>query len=225
MAYHGWGFSSSIWRNWKAELSQFGSFAAYDRGYFSTEQNSQKPSAQEPIVLLSHSFGLHGIEQSLFQQADLLIIISGFLRFHPVAAQYKRRSRTMLQQMMNEFEIHPEKVLQNYYANCYAPREAPNKSLGKLDHQLLLDDLKWLNRSIIEADKLKKVNKICIIHGSDDHIVPKKKGREIFNQLPEQSQYFEIKKAGHALPVTHSQQCLDFIKPEIVKLFNKADRL
>ena len=88
----------------------------------------------------------------------------------------------------------------------------------KTDHQLLLDDLRRLHNAELDVQKLKKPDKICILHGTDDHIVPNKKGREIYSQLHDKAQYFEIKKAGHALPFTHHEQCLEFLIPEIKTL-------
>jgi fermentation-respiration switch protein FrsA (DUF1100 family) len=120
--------------------------------------------------------------------------------------------------MINNFEVKPEKVLNKFYQNCYAPQPFPGREIEKINHQLLLEDLRELQNSEIDSQQLKKVGKICILHGADDHIVPKKKGREIYTQLNENLRYFEIKEAGHALPYTHHQQCLDFIIPEIEQL-------
>jgi pimeloyl-[acyl-carrier protein] methyl ester esterase len=120
--------------------------------------------------------------------------------------------------MINNFEVKPEEVLKEFYKNCYAPQEVPGRDIEEINHQLLLDDLQELQSSQVDSELLKKIGKICILHGSDDHIVPKRKGREIYTRLGENSRYFEIKGAGHALPFTHHQQCLDFIIPEIEEL-------
>lgn len=226
IAFHGWGFGPRCWKPWEANLSKFGTFQTYNRGYFGSSNGElQSPSEDRQTVLIAHSFGLHWIDDKLFENASLLIVVGGFFQFHPVAAQYKRRSRTILRQMINQFEVYPEKVLRNFYADCYAPHEVENEEIGELNHQLLLDDLERLDQSLVDEEKLKKVNKICIIHGSDDHIVPKNKGREIFNQLSKNARYFEIKNAGHAIPITHHNQCLEFIYPEIDRIENKVDQL
>lgn len=223
IAFHGWGFNRDIWKSWGEKLLSLGTFRTYDRGHFNNPEKITSSDANH-TVLIAHSFGLHWIDEVLFEQTDLLVIIGGFMHFHPFAAQYKRRSRTILQQMINECQVHPEKVLRNFYSNCYAPQEFSRKKIENLNFQLLLDDLKHLNQSKIEAEKLKRADKISIIHGSDDHIVPKAKGREIFNRLPEKSKYFEIKHAGHALPDTHRDQCLGFIKPEIENVLQKIQK-
>lgn len=214
-AFHGWAFSGADWEPWLERLSDFGDFQSYDRGYFNQPRKIEI-SDSDNVILIAHSFGLHFIEEELFERANLLIITGGFLHFHPYAAQYKRRSRLVLREMINNMEVKPEEVLTKFYQNCYAPQEFNGKEIKEINHQLMLDDLQELQTSQINVGLLKKVDKICILHGSEDHIVPKKKGREIYTQLSEKARYFEIRKTGHALPFTHHQQCLDFILPEII---------
>lgn len=218
IAFHGWGFAGRDWHLWDNDLSKYGTFHAYNRGYFNDPDDVELSGNSSFIILIAHSFGLHLIDKSLIERADLLIVNSGFLHFHPYAAQYKRRSRLILQEMINNFEVKPERVLNKFYENCYAPKQPPDRDIKKINHQLLLDDLQRLQSSKMNSQLLKKIGKICILHGSDDHIVPKRKGREIYTQLDGNSRYFEIKGAGHALPYTHHQQCLDFIIPEVKEL-------
>lgn len=217
VAFHGWGFDRHIWQPWSVYLSEFGSFQKYDRGYFNNPKAVQIEK-DSPLVLITHSYGLHWLDESMLEQADLLIVTCGFLYFHPYAAQYKRRSRQIVQEMINQLEVYPQRVLRKFYENSFAPQESPKIDFSDIDHQLLIDDLKQLQEAEIEVQKLKKVAKVCILHGSNDHVVTNKKGRQIYNQLQEHSQYFEIKNAGHALPKTHYRQCLEFITPEIERL-------
>lgn len=217
IAFHGWGFHSGYWQPWEDHLSQYGTFQAYDRGYFSSPQ---KIEMREPMVsvCITHSFGLHWIPETMLDRTDLLVITSGFLCFHPYVAQYKRRSRMIVQEMINALEVNPEKVLREFHGNCFAPWKAPSLDFENLNHQLLLDDLRILQDSELDSKKLKGVGKICILHGTNDKIVPNKKGRQLYTQFQDRAQYFEIKDAGHALPFTHYEQGLDFITPEVVQL-------
>jgi len=217
-AYHGWGFDAHLWKHWQEPLKPFGTFNAYDRGYFKEPKTLGAVKPSEKSVLISHSYGLHWIEENQLAHADMLIILSGFLSFHPYAAQYRRRSRLIMQEMINQFEINPEQVLRKFYENCFAPQEAPETGFRDLNHRLMLEDLQLLQNAELEIDTLKKVGKICILHGSEDQIVPYKKGRQLYTHLQGHSQYFEIRDAGHALPLTHHQQCIEFIKPEIEQL-------
>lgn len=213
-AFHGWAFCGTDWKPWSDRLSDFGNFQSYDRGYFNQPREIEI-SNNDRVILIAHSFGLHFIEDELFEQADLLVVTGGFLHFHPYAAQYKRRSRLVLREMINNMEVKPEEVLEKFYRNCYAPQEFNGRDVEEINHQLMLDDLQELQTSQVDVELLKKAGKICILHGSEDQIVPKKKGREIYTQLSEKARYFEIRNAGHALPFTHQQQCLDFILPEV----------
>jgi len=218
IAYHGWAFDRTFWQPWANHLSEFGDFRAYDRGYFGNPSKIEEQKYAGKAVLITHSFGLHMVEDWLFEQADLLVIYGGFLYFHPYAAQYKRRSRLILQEMINNLEVKPEEVLGKFYKNCFAPQDTPDINFEGLKHQLLIDDLRRLQNSDLGQEKLKNANKACILHGSDDHIVPNKKGRQIYTHLQRKAQYFEIKGAGHALPNTHYKQCLEFVTPEITQL-------
>lgn len=215
VAFHGWAFDRKFWKPWSRKLSEYGTFQASDRGYFGDPHKVSLDNEGGPVILITHSLGLHFIDKPMFEQADLLIITGGFLYFHPYAAQYKRRSRLVVQEMMNELEVNPEKVLHRFYQNSYAPEPIPNIAFTDIHIELLLNDLRLLQESEMDVEWLKKANKVCILHGSDDQIVPYKKGRQIYNQLQEYSQYFEIKNAGHALPYTHTRQCLEFVIPEI----------
>lgn len=217
--YHGWGFDSNFWNLWADFLSNYGSVDNYDRGYFNNPTEIEVQGRTGPTVIITHSFGLHFVDEGLLDQAELLIITGGFVHFHPYAPKYRKRSRLILKQMINEFKIKPEKVLRRFYRNCFAPAGVPFDNLGDFNHQLLLDDLERLHQSRLDIKRLKKADKICILHGSRDEIVPKAKGRDLYSQLSEKAKYFEMKDAGHALPYTQSGQCLEFMEPYL-ELYN-----
>ncbi len=220
LTYHGWGFDSRCWQHWQKLLNGFGEFEHYDRGYFKDSAEPELKDNKEFLIVFTHSFGLHWCKEEIIRNTDILVIFGGFLQFHPQAAQFKRRSRLMLQQMINEFEVQPEKVLKTFYRNCYAPKDAPDIIIEDLNHNLMLNDLKLLHNSKLDIDLLKKTHRICIFHGADDYIIPKTKGREIYNRLQNRSQYFEIKMGGHALPFSHCEQSFEFLKPQLEEYLN-----
>lgn len=224
IAFHGWGFDAACWEEWQQQLGKTISFQSSERGYFGKPKHIPIFSAKNiPKIIITHSFGLHVCPDHLFREANLLIIFSGFLHFHPVATQYKRRSKLVLNQMMNRLEGHPEDVLKEFYENTFYPHpdcgrdELPE---GELQKQILLKDLRALNTHEIDARMLKSVEKMCILHGFEDAIVPRRKGRELYDIFSRRAQYFEIKNAGHALPFTHGRQCRQFIEPEITELIS-----
>lgn len=218
IAFHGWGFDDLYWRSWDKILSKYGTFKTYDRGYFNEGKEVETVDRSTSTVLITHSFGLHWITEDLLNQADLLVITGGFLYFHPYTAQHRRRSRLIVQEMIKALESNPQKVLRDFYDKCFAPQDTPENNFEDINQQLLLDDLQTLQNAELDTEILKNAQKICILHGSKDQVVPNKKGRQIYTQLQAKAQYFEIKKAGHALPFTHYKQCLEFVKPEIMQL-------
>lgn len=218
LMYHGWGFDSRCWQSWEERLGSYGAVECYDRGYFGKPAVPVISGNAEKLIVFTHSFGLHLCSKEWIQNADILVIFGGFLQFHPHAAQFKRRSRLVLQQMINEFEIRPEEVLQEFWRNCYAPADAPELSVENINHELMLKDLNRLHDSRREIALLKEPGEVYIFHGADDYIVPKSKGREIYNRLQDKARYYEIRMSGHALPFTHHVQSFEFLKHHLEKL-------
>lgn len=214
IAYHGWGFSAGCWDPWRGRLADEANFRAWDRGYFG---NPRSPEFGEEglRVLLTHSLGLHLVPKSRFAEADLLVVVSGFRTFHPKAAQFRRRSRQVLRQMIRRFGEEPEMVLKKFYRNTWHPAPPPEMELEGMNRKLLRSDLRRLNGSEREANLLAEAGGVCIFHGTDDIIVPNSKGRDLHGRLEERSRYFEIRNAGHALPFTHPGKCVEMLLPEL----------
>lgn len=222
MAFHGWGFDASCWQPWEEILAREKiPLKCAERGYFGASrvvpvfQNSKKLK-----IILAHSFGLHLCSEEHLSRADVIVVFGGFLNFHPVAAQYRRRSRQVVQQMMNLLEENPQKVIEDFYTNCYAPQQAPDLSREAYNKAFLIEDLKRLNAGEANLRKMKKADKICILHGFKDRIVPRAKGRQLYDVVRGKASYLEVKDAGHALAFTHTEQCWHFIKPEIAELIS-----
>lgn len=222
LAFHGWGFDASCWDGWKQEFGDGTSFDTFERGYFGNAKRIPIFSARSNNkIIMTHSFGLHLCPDNLFKEADLLIIFNGFIEFHPVAAQFKRRSKLVIKQMINALKGHPEEVLKDFYENTYKPRSPENLPESDPDKELLVKDLKILNTHTLEVSLLKSIHKICILHAFEDAIVHRRKGRSLYDCVNKKAKYFEIKKAGHALPFTHKDQCLKFIEPELNDLISR----
>ena len=216
IAYHGWGFDASCWNTWEEYLKPDFNLLAFDRGYFSAESESPIfPAKSELNIIFAHSFGLHQCPPEILDKADMLFIFGGFRSFHPAAAQFKRRSKLVLNQMISGIKGNAGSVLEQFYENTYAPEEPEPVPSENLDIQLLEEDLVRLGKSEFELEKLKSVDKIGILHGFNDGIVPRAKGRELYDNFQSKGKYFEIKQCGHALPFTHTEQCWSLIEPEI----------
>jgi pimeloyl-[acyl-carrier protein] methyl ester esterase len=212
LAYHGWGFDTSIWKPLQANLEPNVDFKAADRGYFS---DSYSPSWDDSLssekLLLVHSYGLHWCDQSVLQNADHLVIISGFLKFHPIPEEKYKRSKFFLRKMQSQFVESPKKVLQKFYERVFHPEEPKIEVPGNLRHDLLLSDLGDLDHDNRKNANIFDMNSITIFHGAEDQIVDNELAREMFSKLRLRSQYFEVKKAGHAIPFTHSSKIFEIL--------------
>lgn len=212
LAYHGWGFNPSIWQPLKRELSPYVNFEAANRGYFS---DSYLPfwngSAKTENLLLVHSYGLHWCDQDVLQKADHLVIIGGFLKFHPDTVKEHKRSKLTLRKMQSQFVDAPDKVLKKFYENVFYPYEPKLDVPENFRHDLLLSDLGDLDRDNRKNADIFDLNSITIIHGAEDQIVSNELARDMYSKLRLRSQYFEIKKAGHGIPFTHSSKIFEIL--------------
>lgn len=222
IAFHGWAFDSGCWEPWNQLLNEEQvELECAERGYFGSGRMVPVFSDEsKPKVILTHSFGLHLCNKKHLGQANLLVIFNGFFEFHPVAAQYRRRSRMVVQQMIDRLQAQPRKVLEEFYKNTFLPQQPPPVSYGEASVEHLLEDLKRLNSSKADIAGVKKADKICILHGSEDRIVPHTRGRQLYELLGDRCRYFEIQDAGHGLPFTHTEECWQFIKTEIAELIS-----
>lgn len=211
VAYHGWGFDRTCWQPWEERLTQQGfRFQAFDRGYFGLPLHPV--CAERFQIILTHSHGLHLCPIAQLQQADLLVIFSSFLEFHPSLQRARGRSQTMLDQMLKQFRNNPEAVLKHFKTRCYFPFswEALPSEVQRCktcSSELLIQDLEDLGSSCLEIDALTKIPNVLVLQGTKDRIIASSKGQEISQALHSRGQYFEIPEAGHALPFTHFQAC------------------
>lgn len=222
MAYHGWGFDQTCWQAWKDRLAQSGiRLTLFDRGYFHTpvspafgdQGQDDRQGHRVQRMVWTHSFGLHLCPIAHLQQADLLVIFSGFQDFHPAPESLRRRSQQMLDRMLQQFRQQPQTVLQNFKSKCYQPQSWHGDEHLAANLELLAADLEHLGSSVLAIDRLQEIPQVLILHGTADRIVSPQKGRAWAEKLPSNSQYFEIEGAGHALPFTHVSHCWSLIQP------------
>lgn len=223
IAYHGWAMEASFW-NPLFELFDANIFAtASDRGYFSESKNAEfdiKFSGKK--VVLTHSLGLHWCDDEVLNQADHLIILGGFLNFHPAEKKENRKSKLILREMLSQFVESPKKVLHQFFENASSPSQNNIAIPENLNHDVLLGDLTLFMEDHFRQQRLFEVPEITIIHGSKDRIVSHHQAREMYHALRYSSQYFEIKNAGHLFPIYSKESCNDFIKSVLSSEVNKA---
>lgn len=212
IAYHGWGFDSTIWQPLRAEFPPYVKFDCAERGYFS---ESSEPSWQNNLntekLLFVHSYGLHWCSKEIIQQADHLVMISSFLNFHPAEKKVYKRSKLLLRKMLAQFVESPRLVLEKSYEKTFYPEETKLPVPSNLNHDLLLSDLSDLDQDNRKNAEVFDMNSITIIHGAKDQIVGNEVARDMYNKLRLRSQYFEIKNGGHALPFTQSSKIFEIL--------------
>lgn len=203
---HGWGLSSSCWRNWEKRLEQRFRVTLPDRGYFGAEKKVSSFSTSAERILVSHSFGLFLFGKKLFEQADFLVIISGFTKFHPDEAREARRSRLLMKFMQKKLSCEPEKLLTDFY-NGHDLR-------GELDFNpdvsLLFKDLERIDCEAPDLESIKKIKNVLIVHGKKDMVVPFSRGVYLKNIISG-STLVGFEDGDHALPFVYEDEIIEKI--------------
>jgi hypothetical protein len=234
LAQHGWAFESSVWDCWREFLPDGWQFSAFDRGYFLSQEQknagkflratlpawngagisdralSARNFSQGLKILTAHSFGLHCLPIQLIEEADLLVIISGFEAFH---ASENAVSRRAVQRMLVRLESDYRVVLNDFYSASFGGAVPAFVSPGRdrnCDLELLSSDLRQLDSGRVSMDGLRLATSVLILHGEQDSIVPVERARSLHERLPG-SQFLVRPGAGHALPFAHPEWCLQQI--------------
>jgi pimeloyl-[acyl-carrier protein] methyl ester esterase len=172
---------------------------------------------------MAHSYGLHLCPVEQLQQASKIVIFCSFAQFHPTSEPLKRRSQKILQQMIDQFMIDPQRVLCNFQLKCYHPCAGQETCSVNFDANLLLHDLNDLQTAQMDLALLQTIPQILILQGDQDRIVPAASSAELVSQLfmnnskddsfnasgdrIVDANYHIVETAGHALPFTHLDCC------------------
>lgn len=212
VAQHGWGFGADCWDGWRELLPADFALHCIDRGYFGRETTDSPP---RPHIIVAHSLGLHLLAPELIASAELLVVLGGFRHFHAADEHQARRSRRMVRLMLARLEHEPTALLADFYNLC-GIREASSVSVdvggcgivevSSLAIDRLHEDLELLQQSVLKMEWLFTGMQILILHGVDDRIVPLVRAEELHGLLTG-SALRVFSGAGHALPVSHAQEC------------------
>ncbi|MDJ0730077.1 MAG: alpha/beta hydrolase [Crocosphaera sp.] len=221
IAYHGWGFDRNCWKKWQEILSNNFQFKTYDRGYFGDDNSPQFNNISQKIkIIFAHSYGLHFCPVETLKKATLLILFNSFSEFHPENEKQRKRSKYGLKLMIDEFKNKPKTVLASFYQKCYYPFPSIEPNYKNFNWERLEQDLNRLNISKLDINILKKLSKIYIIHGLKDRIMIASHAQEFYKKLSQNSQYYEIKEAGHTLPFTNIKSCLSIVNQALGEIDN-----
>ena len=220
IAYHGWGFDRNCWQEWQEILSKNFQFQTYDRGYFKDEICTKFADNKLTKIIFAHSFGLHLCPIETLKKADLLILFNSFSEFHPENEKQRKRSKYSLKLMIDELKNNPKTVLESFYKKCDYPSPYTEIKSHNFNQKRLEEDLNLLNKAQLDINILKKIPKIKMIHGSKDRIFLASYAQEFHKKVRQNTQYYEIEKAGHTLPFTDLKSCLSIVNPALGEIEN-----
>jgi pimeloyl-[acyl-carrier protein] methyl ester esterase len=210
---HGWGFDSTCWNQWRNLIPENDVILTSDRGYFgdSVKIDCKDVTNHRQIVVVTHSFGFHLVQEEFINKAHSLIIISGFDYFHPEDQRLEQRSQMIVKSMFSRIGSgRTRDLLKEFYKNCYYPTHPDFKVPNECNDSVLKNDLELLNKNRMMIENLKNPQKMLILHGDTDGIVDISKGRKLQKMLTGSD--IKIKeKSGHSLPFTHPEWCIDQI--------------
>ena len=189
-------------------------------------------SADSTKIVVTHSFGLHLLPNRLIQAAHQLVIVGGFISFHPDEPAARKRSKRIISLMLEKLSHDPQAVLQDFYRLCStdgATAEPPLASgsstrRDQLSRQSVLpdtsvmfsqaavdrlkNDLSALSEPVHTLRAVSDIQHVVVVHGQRDAVVPVQKAMEL-NESVAGSTCRIHPLAGHFLPFTDVEFCLE----------------
>lgn len=167
---------------------------------------------QEPCMLIAHSLGsLLALQSSqLSDQVKAVVLIGGFARFIKDEDYPHGKPESGIVMMQNMMKLAAKMVLDKFYQAMAAPSQFQVKIEGKTDVARLKSGLQYLADTDLREGLNDIKAPVMIIHGEKDQIVSAKLAEYLAENIPN-SILELIPDAGHALPFTHTQKCLDLI--------------
>ncbi|HEY9787462.1 MAG TPA: alpha/beta hydrolase [Candidatus Obscuribacterales bacterium] len=197
---------------------------AVDRGYYRKPRHVAPFSeGSSPRIVVTHSFGLHLVPETIWRQADAVISLGGFLSFHLDDQRAAALSRRITARMARRFREVPLRVLDEFHTNCLCHGESAPADIAAvtyrrfrngegdvIDEDLLAHDLKMLDQSVLNHRLLERIPFVMIVHGESDAVVPVDHAFHMRYALP-QAETLILSGANHLLPVTAVDVVLDSI--------------
>ncbi|MFU8813422.1 MAG: alpha/beta fold hydrolase [Balneolaceae bacterium] len=211
IAFHGWGCEASVWTALRSELPESIQFTAADRGYFGRPNRPDSfPTNALPNLLITHSMGLLWCPAALMEQADGVVIISGFKAFIDEAVTSGSSSRRVLDRMVRKLDEQPGQVLSDFLSRAWYPDPCQTDIPEPIEINRIRNDLFMLRDEPARLSRLKAAPAL-ILHGAEDAIVSPNHTQRFEAELHPNSSYFVHPLAGHMLPVSHPVWCAEKI--------------
>lgn len=208
--HHGWGFDSTMWDGWVDAFAKDGAVClSAERGYFGLpKENPQFSDDADFKIVVAHSLGLHFISESELEQCDALLILAGFLNFHPTEQLARKRSQRVIRAMKEKLTKDPAALINDFWANCYAPELTKVKFLPveTMHINLLLEDLQVLDQNEIPASRFAKVPQVVSVASTTDHILHQSTADQMADISPNTT-LIKVPDLSHAFPLTSALDC------------------
>lgn len=187
---HGFGFDIQFWERISPYFSKE-KCSFIDLGYFNNRTESQYLDNQA-IIGIGHSVGLSKL-LSVYSNFDCLVGLNGFINFLGSDQTIYQKRQTELKALRSSFLKDAKTALRNFYVRCGAAEFIEYNDFSKLDLDLILSDLQWLQKEY----KLPDVPAL-ILSSDDDMVVPYSIASDNFREKPWVKQD-SIIDTGHAL--------------------------
>ena len=118
-----------------------------------------------------------------------------------IRQKYKKEELDQIKKYLRESK---KGYLHRFYSQCfynsehrnYFKRNFAKKYYEEMELNCLINGLDYLSKAEIEIKSLKKIEKIKIVHGEFDKIVPLEEAKELKDKLP-QAKFIVVEGTGH----------------------------
>ena len=160
-------------------------------------------------VIITGSMGGLLALQHLPPSCQKLVLISSTARFCSTDDYPHGTHDRIIARMMRQLERNPAAVLQSFYKNVHHPA-AVCATDPECSPEQLLAGLDYLRTADFRENVASIDIPICLIHGTDDGIIPASAARWI-HQEAQNSELHLIKGGGHALPAHQFHDVMDIL--------------
>ncbi len=248
LIYPGWALAASDYTLWTQSNPNIkpANLKIMERNYYNQLDNSQTDilkiqsavildnyrkilnDKHNPLIVITHSLGLHFVPQEIIEQSKLFVIIGSFARFYSTDLIEQKYELTIIKRMKTQLKNNPLTLISEFRKNCGLPLATDTLSQGlnaqKLNYNQLNNDLTFLESVSLNLSSLKVKPNVLIIHGSKDKIINVNKSEQLKTYFETVLKLTNVKLviklgANHALPILQTQFCLDQILQYYHELF------
>lgn len=166
-----------------------------------------------PCVVFAHSLGamlsLGAIPSAA--NAKALVIFSGFAKFAESADNPYGQPLAAIDMMKKHLADNPAGLLRNFYRSMFHPVRYAGRYPTSFNINCLSEGMGLLESGDFRSSMESVTIPVLLLHGKKDRIVDFRISEELASKLPSaRLKLFE--DAGHALPFTHTLECLEHIE-------------